>query len=417
MQDLQTFAAAQAERTREREGIGLCLSGGGFRASLFHLGALRRLHELGVLQKVRTISSVSGGSILAAFLADRLVGLNQTSGIAIRDWAREISAPFRNFCSRDLRTIPFLLHVPWNWIWPQPRLWHLEWCYRRRLTQLTLGELPTTPEFVFCATDLAFGVNWEFTCERAGDYRAGHLSTAKQWPLARAVTASSSFPPIFGPMRIHTSPRTYEGGDYHGPDREKILSKLSLSDGGVYDNMGLEPVWKNRAYVLVSDCGAPFDLKVGETPWSRLLRYTSVLTSQTRALRLRALFAEWNEEPCRQYRGAYWGLTSGIKKNDDAREEVGYSKELAREIIANIRTDLDAFSDAEMSVLENHGYSAADRAIRQRVPELITIQAPLQAPYPGWLDEGKVREALKDSHKRLSLKRLARGLLRTFAQS
>ncbi len=414
MRDLQSFAAAQVDRTRKREGIGLCLSGGGFRASLFHLGALRRLHELGVLQRVRTISSVSGGSIFSAFLADRLAK-KQTPGIAISDWSKEISAPLRSFCSCDLRTLPFLVHLPWNWVWPQPRVWHLEWCYQRRLTQLRLGDVPHTPEFIFCATDLTFGVNWEFRRERAGDYQAGYLSAAEQWPLARAVTASSCFPPVFGPMRVSASPRIYEGGDYQGPDRNELLSKLSLSDGGVYDNMGLEPVWKSCAHVLVSDCGAPFDFKVGETPWSRLLRYTSILTSQTRALRLRALFAEWNdEEPCREYRGAYWGLTSGIKKSDGTAE-VGYSKELARDVIANIRTDLDAFSDAEMSVLENHGYFMADRAIRRYVPDLVTVQASVNPPYPKWLDEAEVREALKDSHKRLSFRRLVRSLRMAFA--
>src|SRR5262245_31835308 len=56
---------------RRTRGIALCLSGGGFRAALFHLGAIRRLDELGVLSRLETISSVSGGSILAAFLADR----------------------------------------------------------------------------------------------------------------------------------------------------------------------------------------------------------------------------------------------------------------------------------------------------------------------------------------------------------
>ena len=57
-----------------RHGVGLCLSGGGYRAALFHLGALRRLDELGVLAQVRTISAVSGGAIIANLLADpRLV--------------------------------------------------------------------------------------------------------------------------------------------------------------------------------------------------------------------------------------------------------------------------------------------------------------------------------------------------------
>src|SRR6266852_8666340 len=60
--------------------IGLALSGGGFRATLFHLGAIRRLHELGILPKLTTISSVSGGSILNGFLASRLAN-SLSSGI------------------------------------------------------------------------------------------------------------------------------------------------------------------------------------------------------------------------------------------------------------------------------------------------------------------------------------------------
>lgn len=39
-----------------RSGVALCLSGGGFRAALFHLGALTRLNELGVLSQIQTIS-------------------------------------------------------------------------------------------------------------------------------------------------------------------------------------------------------------------------------------------------------------------------------------------------------------------------------------------------------------------------
>src|SRR5688572_3584816 len=55
--------------SRKRQGVALCLSGGGYRAALFHLGAVRRLNELGALGKVNTITSVSGGSILSAHLA------------------------------------------------------------------------------------------------------------------------------------------------------------------------------------------------------------------------------------------------------------------------------------------------------------------------------------------------------------
>src|SRR3712207_1443974 len=63
-------------------GIGLAMSGGGFRAMLFHAGALMRLNELGLLSKIERISSVSGGSIAAGHLAVvwRALGTPDTSG-------------------------------------------------------------------------------------------------------------------------------------------------------------------------------------------------------------------------------------------------------------------------------------------------------------------------------------------------
>ena len=51
----------------EGKKIGLALSGGGYRAAAYHIGTLRALHKLNVLDKVDVISSVSGGSITAAY--------------------------------------------------------------------------------------------------------------------------------------------------------------------------------------------------------------------------------------------------------------------------------------------------------------------------------------------------------------
>ena len=78
----------------KRKGIGLCLSGGGFRATLFHLGVLRRLNELGILTRddFRTVASVSGGSITSARLADALTHVVVGPGAAIpaEVWQREM---------------------------------------------------------------------------------------------------------------------------------------------------------------------------------------------------------------------------------------------------------------------------------------------------------------------------------------
>ncbi|HUX74133.1 MAG TPA: patatin-like phospholipase family protein [Steroidobacteraceae bacterium] len=404
-------------RREGRSGIGICLSGGGFRASLFHLGALRRLHELGILQQARWISSVSGGSILAGHLAQCQVDSGRDGKLDFGDWQLAVSDPFRAFAACDLRSWPVIRNCAWNWFAPGPLLKSLERRYRRRVTRLGLRELPVLPEYVLCATDLAFGVNWEFSRTHVGSYQAGYLdlagsSTAVQdMTVARAITASACFPPLFGPMRAGLDPDALAHGEFKGSNRDELIRTLVLSDGGIYDNMATEPVWKKAATVLVSDCGAPFDYSDGKQPWRMLLRYTSVVSRQTQALRIRILNTVW-KSPLgeRAYDGTRWDLASG---NPDASSSStrGYTASIAKSCIATIRTDLDNFSNAEMSILENHGYFNADYRIRQDLPELIAQQArPMAVPYPQWVDDEKVKAALVDSSKRFVLARLRKGL-------
>ena len=52
---------------KENIRIGLGLSGGGYRATAYHIGTLKKLNELGILENIDVISCISGGSILGAF--------------------------------------------------------------------------------------------------------------------------------------------------------------------------------------------------------------------------------------------------------------------------------------------------------------------------------------------------------------
>lgn len=62
------FLETDDRLARPAPGVALCLSGGGYRAMLFHLGALWRLNEAGLLRGLVRVSSVSGGSITAGVL-------------------------------------------------------------------------------------------------------------------------------------------------------------------------------------------------------------------------------------------------------------------------------------------------------------------------------------------------------------
>jgi NTE family protein len=382
---------------KDRSGIALCLSGGGYRAALFHLGALRRLDELGILSAVTTVSSVSGGSILAAHVAQRLRPW-PPAGLCSGQW-EAVAASFRRFAARNIRTWPILRRLlPWNLPRKSTGVKTLAKIYQARLTGLMLDQLPDHPRFVFCATDMAYGVNWVFERSRMGDYQVGYIRPPpRAWPVGRAVAASSCFPPIFNPLPIREDPGAFRRGKAPmGPKRDECLSDLRLTDGGNYDNMGLEPVWKDHAVLLVSDGGATFDFHSDKNLIWRLSRYAAIQGNQAAAVRKRWLIAGFARG---EFEGTYWGIGSSTASYSDPPVR-GYPKQLAKETIAEIRTDLDAFSEGEAKVLENHGYSLCEAAVQRHMPHVASPSAlPFVIPYEEWMDEGRVRAALATSHR------------------
>lgn len=396
------YAVQSYKPDTQRDGIGLCLSGGGYRATLFHLGALRRLNELGILAQVKTISSVSGGSITAAHLATALP--RPLTG-PIADWDARIAQPLRTFTSRDIRTGAVLNRLlPWNWFKESTGVEALAARYEQNLTSIKLRDLPDKPNFILCATDMAFGDAWVFEKTRMGAYQPGYIKPPPpDWPLARAVAASSCFPPVFNPLPVSFPPEKYvDGKAPPGPVRDAAIADLRLTDGGNYDNLGLEPVWKDHAVVLVSDGGALFDFEGDKNLLWRIARYTAIIENQAISLRKRWLISNFLAG---LLEGAYWGIGSA-RTSYDEHDTVGYTKDLARDCIARIRTDLDAFSEAEAAVLENHGYLLADAAVHKHLPKLLPNPAPaLSIPHPQWMDPRKVRLALAESSKRKILGR------------
>lgn len=86
------------------------------------------------------------------------------------------------------------------------------------------------------------------------DYRVGRVDDPRM-PLAQAVAASSAFPPLLSPVDLELRPgevKSMPGADL---SMEPYTTEIMLSDGGVYDNLGLETVWKSYQTVLVSDAG------------------------------------------------------------------------------------------------------------------------------------------------------------------
>ncbi|HEX4669544.1 MAG TPA: hypothetical protein VH275_06175 [Solirubrobacterales bacterium] len=234
----------------------LWLSGSGYRASLFHLGALTRLNELGILARTGTVGAVAGGSIIAALLATR-VPWPLDGGY--REWPERVAEPMRAIARRNARARAFLRKP-----FPAGRGGALEERYARELVDSLGGEPERGPRFVFGASGL-------------------------------------------------------------------ILSGLA---------------------------------------------------------------AGWEE--CVE-----WDIGGGA-------HPPGYEPALVAEVIAAVRTDLDAFGEAEQAVLENHGYLLADAAMRERglVATGGIEPSPPQPPHPRWMSERRVREALVASARRTPVGRL-----------
>lgn len=355
------------------ETIGLALSGGGFRACLFHAGALLRLNELGLLPRLSEVSSVSGGSITAAVLGRAWARLEFDEAGVARSFGPEVLEPLRRFCGRTHDVPALLLGLALPWKSPVRRLAE---AYDRWLFQgATLQDLPADgrgPRFTIYATSFDTGASVRLSRPYLGDYHLG-LVREPRLSLALAVAASSGFPPFFAPLQLSLPCEDWEpmpGADLYGDAWRR--ERLWLGDGGIYDNLGLERVADRCDVVLVSDAGAPFQPLGGRLglrlSWlSRTKRVLDIAVEQTRALRKRQLIADFKAGA---RRGTYWGIATqigdyGLEARGRRPALLGDQPATAR--LARTRTRLDAFLPGEQARLIDWGYALADAAVRRHV--------------------------------------------------
>src|SRR5437868_2243799 len=227
---------ANTDATHIQPGIALCLSGGGYRAMVFHLGALIRLNEIGLLAKLNRISSVSGGSITAVQLGLKWRSLNFQGGVA-KNLRELVIDPIRTLAGRTIDTGSIIggILIPGISISD-----NIVRAYKKFLFgDATLQDLPADtegPRFVINATNVQSGALWRFSRPFMADYRVGRILNPRT-PLAVAVAASSAFPPVLSPRVMNVSETDFVQDD--SPLRiPPYTTTVVLSDGGVYDNLG-----------------------------------------------------------------------------------------------------------------------------------------------------------------------------------
>lgn len=363
----EVFAADQPVSRRAGEdvaptgGTALCLSGGGYRAMLFHLGVLWRLNEAGMLPELDRISSVSGGSITAGVLGLNWRNLGFDGAGVAQGFEAQVVEPVRRMAGTgiDVASVLTGLGLPFTSVSDQ-----VVKAYRKHLFgKATLQALPDTPCFVINATNLESGVLMRFSKRYLADYRVGQV-LEPDLPLAVAVAASSAFPPVLSPCTVdleHEDWVTMEGNDLTGSE---FRGQIRLTDGGVYDNMGLQTAWNQCRTLVVADAGGHLGADPSPaTDWARhLARVLHIIDNQVRSLRKRQVVDAFKSG---QRDGCYLGIRSevsdyGLVGAMPADPDVTLA-------LAATPTRLDDLPAERQELLINWGYVITDTGIRRHV--------------------------------------------------
>lgn len=411
---------------KSNQRLGLALSGGGFRASFYHLGVLARMAELGMLKHVESLSTVSGGSIVGAayyLLLKNLLESKTDHEITDSDYVelvQELEKHFLSAVQKNLRMRTFanpLKNI--RMIMPNySRSDTIGELYeyhiyrplinvgnrRIRMSDLLIqprgvkqsfhpcdtvngnpGRKHKVPVFMINAASLNSGHNWYFTAMSMGEIPPRNLtfrdidkrdryrrmrydeitSRSPYFLLGNAVAASAGVPGIFPPMAISN---LYK-------DR-----RVQLVDGGVYDNQGIASLLDLDCVCsdfIVSDASGQIDAI--DKPRTDLL---SVLFSSSSILmrRVREEIVN-NLMQTQDKRVAYFHLTHGLPArkidwapSDKIEIEADYStsqfnvSEEAQRALSKIRTDLDSFTDVEAGCLEADGYQMSKSELLKLKP-------------------------------------------------
>lgn len=357
-----------------RPGVALCLSGGGYRAMVFHVGVLWRLNEAGYLPKLERISSVSGGSITAGVLGLHWKDLGFAGDGIAKAFGDQVVAPIRDLASRTIDAKSIISGA----LLPGTIGDKVAAAYDKHLFhKATLQHLPERPRFVINATNVQTGALWRFSRPYMADYRVGRVDNPDV-SLAKAVGASSAFPPVLSPVELEIprgAVKPTEGADL---SREPYTTQVILTDGGVYDNLGLETVWKQYRTVLVSDAGGKTQPEPEpEDDWAQhALRVLNLVDNQVRSLRKRQVIAAFERG---ERTGAYWGIRTNIK---DYALPTALDCPFERTLeLANTPTRLQRMEDELQERLINWGYAVCDAALRRHVDP--GVAPPARFPYPG----------------------------------
>jgi NTE family protein len=387
--------------------MGLALSGGGSRAIAFHLGCLRALHDLGILPMVKVISTVSGGSVIGALYAiadapfvdfERRVHALLERGLAwptVRTAILTVEGPKALFCfvltgsiNAAFQTVAWVL---WFLGFAAPRKYRSKFRIeswrppvRRFASRTTIlrrvihDELfkgiqlrdlkDRKPLLIINAAELRTGSAFYFSAKDSGSWRLGRLALTNI-SLAHAVTASAAFP-MFLPALDEVLP-------FNRLDGSRRVERVSLTDGGVYDNLGLAPLWPDReasislnveAFDTIICCRAGYGLRHDPPNQFVIARLKSAFAS----IHDRAQNAATKRLFDLKAHGKLATVVMPYLGQDDSRLKYRPRDLVAREDTYAYPTDFSAMSPEWIDRLSRRGEQLTKALIAEHAPHLVS---------------------------------------------
>ncbi|XAZ81985.1 patatin-like phospholipase family protein (plasmid) [Fibrella sp. ES10-3-2-2] len=434
--------------------VGLALSGGGYRAAAFHLGTLKKLHELDILPQIDVLSTVSGGSITGAYYC-----LKQGNFAAFEEELKQKLATKSVihsvvFSWTGLRALAYLaggigliiycFQNDLSWlaavvgllfcyglirfqfsIFPISR--QIEWAYNDFFYKgVTLKDLPDRPILAIASTNLQTCRPFTFSKKKMEDSFYAYQQFPirfhnDDFPLARAVVASSCVPFAFSPVRIDR--------EYFKKPEQFDQVRPYLVDGGIYDNQGIQKLSQpGSSYecdvIITSDAGnkLPFEgsytntftllLRTVETFMTRIKNFQMAQhlfdAAKSPAKDIAYLSLGWDVEKCLS--GFFDGLKAGRiptrlieahqipedwladlhthKKDvlERLQASIGYShiinEKVADEdklVARSVSTNLTKLSPRQIDCLMRHAANITEIQVRLYCPSLILTQVGLKS--------------------------------------
>ena len=341
---------------KNKKKIGLSLSGGGYRATIYHLGTLKKLKELEILDKVDVISTNSGGSITGA-----TYGLHKDNFEAFESVIRQgvkrsvikgvlVSWQFLLVFATTLfwmLTILYLLANGYAWssfgllialvvvfLFFQFNLFPISTLNEKMYNTFffnnkTLNDLRKDVRFAINATNLETGRLFTFSNDTMGDSVYDFPSDddepikfeSDNFPIARAVAASTAVPFVFTPIKIDK--------EFFSNTEDTKRAKPRLVDGGVYDNQGAHKITQTKsAYgsqiVIISDAGNTMPFKnTYRNTLTMLIRTSDVFMNRIKNLQMVQYLYQNHNTDKREiaYQSLGWDIEDSIRKFIDGIED------------------------------------------------------------------------------------------------